>query len=56
MQPSLAILDATNGELIELHTMPEHLKQLSTRHLDLDRRGRIWFACQYEGARNDHRH
>lgn len=54
MQPSLAILDATNGELIERHTMPEHLKQLSTRHLDLDRRGRIWFACQYEGARNDH--
>lgn len=54
MQPSLVILDAASGEIIERHTMPEHLKQLSTRHLDVDRRGRIWFACQYEGARDDH--
>ncbi|MBB4143530.1 DUF1513 domain-containing protein [Rhizobium rhizoryzae] len=54
MQPSLAILDAASGEIIERHPMPDHLRQLSTRHLDVDRRGRIWFACQYEGPRTDH--
>jgi hypothetical protein len=38
---------------MERHTLPESLRQLSTRHIDLDDRGRIWFACQYEGPRND---
>jgi hypothetical protein len=33
--------------------MPEKLSQLSTRHVDLGEDGRIWFACQYEGPRND---
>ena len=33
--------------------MPDNLRQLSTRHVDLDADGRIWFACQYEGPRND---
>lgn len=54
MQPSLAILDAKDGRLLQRHGMPEHLSQLSTRHLDLDDGGRIWFACQYEGGANDH--
>ncbi|MFD1744685.1 DUF1513 domain-containing protein [Rhizobium helianthi] len=54
MQPSLAILDAKDGALIQRHGMPSHLSQLSTRHLDIDVGGRIWFACQYEGGRNDH--
>lgn len=53
MQPSLAILDAASGHIIQHHTLPEPLKQLSTRHLDIDASGRIWFACQYEGPRND---
>lgn len=53
MEPSLALIDAATGTLVERHTLPEKLSQLSTRHIDLDDRGRIWFACQYEGPRND---
>ncbi|MCV9962374.1 DUF1513 domain-containing protein [Pararhizobium sp. BT-229] len=53
MQPSLALIDTATGALIERHAMPDNLRQLSTRHVDIDADGRIWFACQYEGARND---
>ncbi len=53
MQPSLALIDAATGALIERHGLPAELSQLSTRHIDLDAKGRIWFACQYEGPRND---
>ena len=53
MEPSLALVDAATGELRERHALPAHLAQLSTRHVDTDGRGRIWFACQYEGARDD---
>jgi hypothetical protein len=53
MEPSLVLLDARDGHLIEKHAMPAHLSQLSTRHIDTDGKGRIWFACQYEGARDD---
>ncbi|WP_313195537.1 DUF1513 domain-containing protein [Shinella zoogloeoides] len=53
MDPSLALIDAATGALVERHALPERLRQLSTRHIDLDDRGRIWFACQYEGPRND---
>lgn len=53
MEPSLALVDTQTGALIERHAMPDHLRQLSTRHVDIDADGRIWFACQYEGARND---
>lgn len=53
MEPSLSLIDATTGALIERHGLPAGLRQLSTRHIDLDAKGRIWFACQYEGPRND---
>lgn len=53
MEPSLALIDAATGALVERHALPEKLRQLSTRHIDLDASGRIWFACQYEGPRND---
>lgn len=53
MQPSLVLLDAKRGTLIEKHAMPANLSQLSTRHVDLDDKGRVWFACQYEGPRSD---
>ncbi|MNE24592.1 hypothetical protein D3C80_1178880 [compost metagenome] len=53
MQPSLGLLDAKSGHLVQKHIMPEKLRQLSTRHVDLGDSGRIWFACQYEGPRND---
>jgi hypothetical protein len=53
MQPSLTLIDAATGALIEKHVLPSQWAQLSTRHVDLDDSGRIWFACQYEGHRND---
>ncbi|HZG31517.1 MAG TPA: DUF1513 domain-containing protein [Ensifer sp.] len=53
MEPSLALIDASSGALIEKHELPANLKQLSTRHIDLSASNDIWFACQYEGARDD---
>lgn len=53
MEPSLALLDARDGQLVQKHALPAHLSKLSTRHVDTDGQGRIWFACQYEGARDD---
>ncbi|NKN35165.1 DUF1513 domain-containing protein [Agrobacterium sp. a22-2] len=53
MEPSLVLLDARNGALIERHGLPAELRRLSTRHIDTAADGRIWFACQYEGPRND---
>ncbi|WP_310214734.1 DUF1513 domain-containing protein [Neorhizobium sp. 2083] len=52
MEPSLVLLDAKTGALIQRHTLPVSLRQLSTRHLDIAEDGRIWFACQWEGERN----
>lgn len=52
MEPSLAIVDLSDGRLVEKHDMPAELRQLSTRHMASDERGRIWFGCQFEGARN----
>jgi hypothetical protein len=53
MQPSLTLIDALTGALIEKHSLPPHWAKVSTRHVDIDDSGRIWFACQYEGNRND---
>lgn len=53
MEPSLVLLDARDGRLVEKHALPPSLSQLSTRHVDTDGTGRIWFACQYEGPRDD---
>ncbi|EJT03077.1 DUF1513 domain-containing protein [Rhizobium sp. CCGE 510] len=53
MQPSLVLIDAATGALVEKHVLPAEWAELSTRHVDLDDKGRIWFACQYEGHRRD---
>jgi hypothetical protein len=53
MEPSLTLIDAATGGLIEKHALPSRYAQVSTRHVDIDASGRIWFACQYEGHRND---
>ena len=52
MEPSLVIVDPRDGRLIEKHALPADLRQLSTRHMDIDAEGRVWFGCQYEGPRN----
>lgn len=53
MLPSLTLVDAATGALVEKHALPPQLAQVSTRHVDIDATGRIWFACQYEGHRKD---
>jgi hypothetical protein len=53
MQPSLTLIDAASGALIEKHMLPPQWAQVSTRHVDLDADGRVWFACQYEGPRKN---
>ncbi|MCA1490970.1 DUF1513 domain-containing protein [Sinorhizobium alkalisoli] len=53
MEPSLTLVDTATGALVEKHALPPALRQLSTRHVDIGADGRVWFACQYEGPRND---
>ncbi|MDL2404739.1 DUF1513 domain-containing protein [Rhizobium calliandrae] len=53
MEPSLTLIDVATGRLIEKHALPPQYAQVSTRHVDIDSQGRVWFACQYEGRRND---
>lgn len=53
MQPSLAFVDARNGELVGLLTLESGLHQLSIRHLAFDAAGRVWFGCQYRGDQAD---
>jgi hypothetical protein len=52
MEPSLTLIDAATGTLVEKHGLPPEYAQVSTRHVDIDASGKIWFACQYEGPRN----
>jgi hypothetical protein len=52
MEPSLTLIDAATGRLIEKHVLPAQYAEVSTRHVDIDANGKIWFACQYEGRRN----
>ncbi|MCF6369322.1 DUF1513 domain-containing protein [Rhizobium halophilum] len=52
MEPSLVLLDARDGRLIQKHTLPSTLRQLSTRHLAVGDDEQVWFAGQWEGARN----
>ncbi|MCB1447888.1 MAG: DUF1513 domain-containing protein [Rhizobiaceae bacterium] len=54
MEPSLVIVDLRDGRLVEKHAMPDEIRQLSTRHMDIDASGRVWFGCQFEGPRNRH--
>ncbi len=52
MEPSLVLLDARNGHVIQKHNLPSMFRQLSTRHLAVGNNGEVWFAGQWEGARN----
>ncbi|RDL49219.1 hypothetical protein BLJAPNOD_00316 [Ensifer sp. M14] len=53
MEPSLTLVDTETGALVQKHTLPADLSRLSTRHVGIGPKGEIWFACQYEGARDD---
>jgi uncharacterized protein len=49
MQPSLAYIDRTSGQLLEQHYMPEEFHQSGIRHLDVNADGLVALAMQFEG-------
>lgn len=53
MDPSLVYLDARDGSLVRQIRPATELRQLSIRHIAIDRRGRVAVAMQYEGPEID---
>ncbi|PJI37824.1 DUF1513 domain-containing protein [Ferrovibrio sp.] len=53
MDPSLVYLDARDGSLVRQVRPAAELRQLSIRHIAIDRRGRVAVAMQYEGPAAD---
>lgn len=49
MAPSLALVSASDGELLSLHRTPKELHKLSIRHLAVNRQGVIAAAMQWQG-------
>lgn len=49
MQPSLAYIDRTSGDLLEQHYMPDEFHQSGIRHLDVNADGLVALAMQFEG-------
>jgi hypothetical protein len=53
MDPSLAYIDASSGRLVEQVRPLAGWHQLSIRHIDIDARGIVAIAMQYEGDAGD---
>ena len=53
MAPSLVYIDGRDGSLQAMVKPARELHQLSTRHIAIDRRGRVAVAMQYEGPAAD---
>ncbi len=53
MRPSLALVEATSGALLDDFALPSALHRLSIRHLDVAADGRIAVAMQHEGGKAD---
>lgn len=49
MQPSLAYIDATAGDLLEQHMLDPAWHKASIRHMDLNAVGQVVLGIQYEG-------
>jgi len=49
MQPSLAYIDAANGNLLEQHFLDAEWHKASIRHLDMNAAGQVVIGMQYEG-------
>lgn len=50
MSPSLDYLNLANGKVLESHTLSPELHQLSIRHIDVNTRGQVAIAMQYQGG------
>ncbi len=53
MSPNLCYIDSLTGELLEKHDLPQDIKQLSIRHLDVTPDDVVVIGCQYKGAATD---
>ena len=53
MEPSVALIDARSGALVERCQLPRNLHKLSIRHLAVNEAGKIAAALQYEGPEED---
>jgi hypothetical protein len=49
MAPSLALVKASDGELLAMHRVPEELHKLSIRHLAVNHQGVVAAAMQWQG-------
>lgn len=49
MTSSLTLVDASSQRVVEATALDPSLRQLSIRHLAVDREGAVWFGGQYEG-------
>ncbi len=50
MDPSIAFVERGSGALVGQLRLDAGLHQLSIRHMAIDKRGRVWFGCQFRGA------
>ncbi|MDX1433375.1 MAG: DUF1513 domain-containing protein [Gammaproteobacteria bacterium] len=53
MQSSLAIIDASDGALIDRAALDASLHKLSIRHIDVSPRGEVAIAMQHQGPKQD---
>ncbi len=53
MKPSLTYINSSTGELLEQIQLPKNLHKLSIRHIDINNRGYVAIAMQYEGDKTD---
>jgi hypothetical protein len=53
MDPSLSLVDSTDGHLVGQLRLSSDQHQLSIRHMVVDAQNRIWFGCQYRGEAGD---
>jgi len=51
MRPNLSYLDLNNGKVIDSFELKNH--QLSIRHLDVAKSGKVVIGAQYQGAKTD---
>ncbi|WP_075217847.1 DUF1513 domain-containing protein [Mongoliimonas terrestris] len=49
MAPSLTLIDVRDQRVLDVTELDASLRQLSIRHLAVDREGAVWFGGQYEG-------
>ena len=54
MRPNLSYINLSSGTLSEQVTLPNSLHQLSIRHLDINPKGDVAIAMQYQGDTTDH--